>query len=167
MRVIPRSLLLAAVALAASAVAFVSPASAAPARSATAAPAAVAGDSVVRPAAVGCPGCHGQDPIATGCANDATTVLEGFFSWGHLELRWSPSCQTNWTRFTANVSDTWEVSVHRSDGASFGDLVLGLQAGQQWYTNMVYAPSLPAAACANVTGGDTGGCIRQPGYPNP
>lgn len=65
-------------------------------------------------AAVGCYGdyCSGQDPEATGCAagaqtvasiqlNELRTALGGGQYWlhvGNLELRWSPTCRTNWAR---------------------------------------------------------------------
>lgn len=52
--------------------------------------------------------CSGRDPQASGCAADAWTVSSGPVMYdgynspseqvGTLELRWSPSCKTNWTR---------------------------------------------------------------------
>lgn len=57
--------------------------------------------------AVSCYGdyCSGQDPQASGCANDAYTVASRPFAntGGVLELRWSPTCKTNWAR----LSTTW------------------------------------------------------------
>lgn len=52
--------------------------------------------------AVSCYGdyCSGKDPQASGCSAGAFTTQ----SWGNnifmLEVRWSPNCQTNWTRIT-------------------------------------------------------------------
>lgn len=50
---------------------------------------------------VGCYGdyCSGKDPSKTGCANDATTVAFKELSGARLELRWSPTCKTNWARW--------------------------------------------------------------------
>ena len=54
--------------------------------------------------AVGCYGdyCSALDPQSTGCAADAYTIFResvygtGGASW--VEVRWSPTCQTNWAR---------------------------------------------------------------------
>lgn len=69
--------------------------------------------------AEGCYGdwCSGKDPAATGCAKDASTVAYVHVHYqttanlfrqneyaGLLELRWSPSCQTNWARFSPQDS---------------------------------------------------------------
>lgn len=64
---------------------------------ATAAPLAAAAPAS---ASVGCYGdyCSGRDPMATGCANDAVTVASADLGWGELDLRWSPTCKTNWAR---------------------------------------------------------------------
>jgi len=42
--------------------------------------------------------CSGKDPMATGCANDAITTASADLGWGELDLRWSPTCKTNWAR---------------------------------------------------------------------
>lgn len=50
--------------------------------------------------------CEGVNPEGTTCANDAVTILSEDAvtlvggSWGNLELRYSPSCYSNWVRFT-------------------------------------------------------------------
>lgn len=51
--------------------------------------------------AVGCYGdyCSGQDPEASGCAADAQTVAWYDDQGARLELRWSPTCQSNWAKF--------------------------------------------------------------------
>src|SRR4051812_45566343 len=52
--------------------------------------------------------CSGQDPQATGCANDAYTFasvrIPGTYSY--VDLRWSPSCKTEWAR----VPSSWGVN---------------------------------------------------------
>lgn len=49
--------------------------------------------------------CEGLDPAKMGCAHDAYTLIRrtaitSAGNWGNLEMRYSPSCHTNWTRFT-------------------------------------------------------------------
>lgn len=49
--------------------------------------------------------CEGRNPQSTNCVNDARTLLSreartSGSSWGILELRYSPKCYSNWTRFT-------------------------------------------------------------------
>lgn len=64
------------------------------------------GALVVAPApqanAVGCWGdyCSGTDPSTTGCAADAFTVTAYQTGTYRMEVRWSPTCKTNWTRLT-------------------------------------------------------------------
>jgi hypothetical protein len=48
-------------------------------------------------------GCDYQDPVATGCASGSYTVSSAAVSrngvqYGTVDLRWSPTCQTNWSR---------------------------------------------------------------------
>jgi hypothetical protein len=107
--------------------------------------------------------CDGKDPKDGGCAGDAYTV-PGFtrtHSWGTIELRWSPSCQTNWTRFTAGYRSLWDISVERQQTKTQSHLrvnnIVTVDGGAQWYTDMVYAPG-PAQACTNEVGEDNGDC---------
>lgn len=49
--------------------------------------------------------CEGRDPQNTSCVNDAYTIsrmdaITPAGDWGNLEMRYSPSCYTNWVRFT-------------------------------------------------------------------
>jgi len=44
--------------------------------------------------------CSGKDPQAAGCASDAFTTVSADAGVGMLDVRWSPSCQTNWARIT-------------------------------------------------------------------
>jgi hypothetical protein len=55
------------------------------------------------PGGVSCYGdyCSGQDRVATGCAKDAFTIdsVEPDDGAGQVDLRWSPTCQTEWARW--------------------------------------------------------------------
>lgn len=50
---------------------------------------------------VGCYGdyCSGQNPDATKCAADAKTIAVDNIEGAMLEVRYSPTCQTNWARY--------------------------------------------------------------------
>ncbi|GIH06416.1 hypothetical protein Rhe02_44830 [Rhizocola hellebori] len=56
---------------------------------------------------VGCNGatCAGRDPSNMGCATDGYTVqlvgVDPLGVWEGLELRYSPACNANWARLTA------------------------------------------------------------------
>jgi len=52
--------------------------------------------------AVGCYGdyCSGQDPQNTGCSADGYTAAAVNASQFRLEVRYSPTCKTNWARIT-------------------------------------------------------------------
>lgn len=68
---------------------------------ATLAAAAVGAVAAPSPAlAASCYGdyCSGQDPQNTGCANGAYTTKHYDFGTADLQVRWSPTCQTNWAR---------------------------------------------------------------------
>ena len=51
--------------------------------------------------AVGCYGdyCSGKDPVAMGCDADGQTLAWKDLSGARLELRWSPTCKTEWARW--------------------------------------------------------------------
>ena len=44
-------------------------------------------------------GCNGLNPSGR-CDSDAITVASMATSWGQLDLRYSPSCKSNWGRYT-------------------------------------------------------------------
>jgi len=97
-------------------------------------------------------GCNGVDPYTAQCASGSYDVLTGYFVGGLLELRWSPTCQTNWTRFTPANNEGYEIWVTRlSDGVFAGN---GLWysyfftngSGVLHWGDMVYSPG-PAQAC--------------------
>ncbi len=105
--------------------------------------------------------CNGQDPQTTGCSSGATTVMNGYVidNFDHttkllfIELRWSPTCLTNWTRISNLVDvpsggseggEVWNCN-HQDWDYSFG--VNGpLPKGSTEWTPMVYANTDPAAS---------------------
>ena len=85
--------------------------------------------------------CSGKQPDQTGCAAGAVTVDAVDFRGGRLELRWSPTCKTNWARLQvypggfaytlSAVQDTgYTQSVQWPAGAGQGT----------YWTPMIYSP---------------------------
>ena len=99
-------------------------------------------------------GCDGLNPATTGCSADAYTVQTAVFSNSFVELRYSPTCGTNWGRVTSKVGATFLViRIDRSGGLTYtfsgGNFTFA-------YVAMVYAPKVAARACGGV--GTISGC---------
>ncbi|HEX4206769.1 MAG TPA: DUF2690 domain-containing protein [Ktedonobacteraceae bacterium] len=95
-------------------------------------------------------GCNGQNPVTTGCNADAYTVQTAVFSNSYVELRYSPTCGTNWARVTSKVGLANLVArIQRIDGLTYT-----FSGGKFYYAYsvMVYAPTLAARACGGVNG---------------
>jgi len=120
-------------------------------------------------------GCDYQDPAATGCSagsnNTASAaVTAGGVTYGTVELRWSPTCQTNWSRLTINAGGSnpngyWRgVDVYRQSPAAsaFFDYY---GAGSPVFGNMLYSPGCAKAiAYLQVSATVTAtGVAMQPG----
>lgn len=99
-------------------------------------------------AAVSCYGdyCSGQDPEATGCAADAYTATVYNETSASLQERYSPTCQTNWTRLVVYAPGTscvdsgtlWAVQDTGYTQTAYTSVVCG--AGQTFWTPMIYSP---------------------------
>ena len=93
-------------------------------------------------------GCNGQDPEKTGCEAGAYTVQTAVFSNSYVELRYSPTCQTNWGKVVSKVGPTYLViRTQRIDGLTY------TFAGGNYnyaFSAMVYAPTVAARACGGV-----------------
>ena len=93
-------------------------------------------------------GCDGLNPVTTGCAADAYTVQTAVFSDSYVELRYSPTCGTNWGRVTSKVGPTTLViRIQRIDGLTY--TFSGGNFNYAW-SAMVYAPQAKARACGGV-----------------
>lgn len=99
-------------------------------------------------AAVGCYGdyCSGQNPAAMGCDADAVTRATASIpgtGGQQIELRWSPTCKTNWTR----VPSSWGTNAPNQVQAVQRDTgykqigVVQSNANYSW-TRMIYSPKL-------------------------
>jgi Protein of unknown function (DUF2690) len=106
--------------------------------------------------AAGCSGisCNGQDPSLTGCASSAYTVVSDYIYnststiVGRVDLRYSPTCGTNWARTTSYIgAQTLDAVVTRNDeGIHYNEYLNNVT---NVYTDMVYAPT---PACAQAGG---------------
>lgn len=110
--------------------------------------------------------CSGQDPAATGCAADAITVfsIETDTGGGKLDLRWSPTCKTNWARWQQYptgwclncsplalqaVQDTGYVQT-----LSWFDNGTTPEEGETYWTPMIYSPVHKVYAMVQMPCGD-------------
>jgi murein DD-endopeptidase MepM/ murein hydrolase activator NlpD len=91
----------------------------------------------------------GKNPSGTTCEKDATTVATRSNSYGKVELRWSNSCKTNWTRIISNSSSysTYGKIRRTSDQKTYETSGTGSR-----FTNMVYAPNVQACASGTIKG---------------
>jgi hypothetical protein len=104
---------------------------------------------VVAPAAhaVSCYGdyCSDQDPQASGCSADAYTVASAniYGTDAYVEIRWSPTCQTNWARSPA--TSLGNIEAVQSTGYTQG---YGANNGAYQWSRMIYSPKLCVKAVA-------------------
>lgn len=98
--------------------------------------------SATPPPSVGCYGdyCSGQDPMSTNCAAGAYTVAVGdVYGTGgeqYVEIRWSPTCKTNWARtniITSNVKAVQQTGYTQGYSSNNGTFA---------WSKMIYSPSL-------------------------
>jgi hypothetical protein len=95
-------------------------------------------------------GCNGIDPSTTACPNDAFTAQTRSIYRntdnkyiGYVELRWSPTCKTNWARVTR--TDGYYLEGMDAMVTRYGGTPVQQFSSHAGYTtiwsNMVYAPS--------------------------
>ncbi|MFC5911641.1 DUF2690 domain-containing protein [Streptacidiphilus monticola] len=108
--------------------------------------------------------CDGSDPVALGCANDATTVASATYTGGTVLLRWSPSCKVNWAA-TENINPFWCVTLH-VERKAYGNIPANSEqyrycnglnpSSNDWaWTDVVYAPQAQARAWVQLDNGAT------------
>jgi hypothetical protein len=90
--------------------------------------------------------CSGQDPQSSGCSADAYTVTSVGYNGGTLEVRWSPTCKTNWARI--NVGWSGYFRIQQTTGY---DQHYSGTNGSFWWTKMIYSPTLGCRANAGNT----------------
>lgn len=92
--------------------------------------------------------CSGQDPQATGCSADAYVVASAdvYSGRANLQLRWSPSCQTNWARLYIYPSNNWfpggTLVARQSSGYQQSLGTVSTQGERTYWTSQIYSPQL-------------------------
>ncbi|MGW4206390.1 DUF2690 domain-containing protein [Lentzea sp. NPDC004789] len=85
-------------------------------------------------------GCNDKDPVATGCSSGSTVAdSKPMYPSGRAELRWSPTCRTNWVRITDYPGGDSALRITVWAGNDHVGFVAPGTPGTHW-GNMVYAP---------------------------
>ncbi|MFJ1767911.1 DUF2690 domain-containing protein [Amycolatopsis sp. NPDC088138] len=91
--------------------------------------------------------CSGKDPESSGCSADAYTVVSARIpgTGSYVELRWSPTCKTNWARTSWN-GDSPSTSLRAVQCATGYTQGYSTNNGSFWWSRMIYSPSLGVSA---------------------
>lgn len=107
--------------------------------------------SVSPASAVTCWGdyCSGKDPEASGCSADAYTVVSARIpsTYAYVELRWSPTCKTNWARVGSGYA-SMNPGALRAIQCATGYTQSGVVGnnGTYGWTRMIYSPRYGVSA---------------------
>ena len=94
------------------------------------------------------------DPNTTGCASGAYTIhSKNIYDYngsvaGYVELRYSPTCNTNWARTTSYRGGSFNSFVTLTNDSSQSSQ-RGAAGPGQWWTLQLYAPG---STCVNYGG---------------
>lgn len=99
-------------------------------------------------------GCDGQDPNVSGCSSGANTTSYAYLRdpnnnvVGLLELRYSPTCGTNWGRVTSYIGskNMFTDVTRQTDGRRFADVGVYTVV----WSRMVYAYNITACATGDM-----------------
>jgi hypothetical protein len=97
--------------------------------------------------------CSGKWPDATGCATGAVTTSARDFRGGRLELRWSPTCKTNWARLQIYPGGfAYTLSAVQDTGYTQSvQWPAGTPSPGTYWTPMIYSPVRLVQARATVS----------------
>lgn len=124
--------------------------------------------------------CNDVNPQGTSCAQGAQTILTAYIidsltggTWGLVELRWSPTCGTNWSRLTSYVGQhqLYALIIHPGNppnnvDGGFESYSSQFQFATQTWSNMVYSPDDPVEATGVITiGRQNSNCVANPPLP--
>jgi hypothetical protein len=99
--------------------------------------------------AVSCYGdyCSGQDPSQSGCGADAYIAVSNNFDLGSLQIRYSPTCKTNWAKLVIYATphcvlpgglDAVQDTGYKQSTET--RLVCGTGSETTFWTPMIYSP---------------------------
>jgi len=105
-------------------------------------------------------GCNYQDPYAMRCAGSGASygvvATKNIYDagtnryLGYVQLWWSYTCKTNWSRTVATVSnssiETYVISGNNSDWEH------NWNGGNELHSMMFYAPTTKSQACGAISG---------------
>jgi hypothetical protein len=94
-------------------------------------------------------GCNYTDPVTTGCSSSAFTARTAYIGDSTIELRYSKSCGTNWSRYTSGSNYNVIVYVERYDGEFAYDTTSWIYSSNR-YSDQLYTPTTLARACAYI-----------------
>jgi len=98
--------------------------------------------------AVSCYGdyCSGVDPESSGCSADAFTRVSARIpgTYAYVELRWSPTCKTNWARTTWSGDPSSLRALQCATG--YSQIGVSGSNGTYSWTRMIYSPNLGVSA---------------------
>ncbi|KJK49669.1 hypothetical protein UK23_13035 [Lentzea aerocolonigenes] len=84
--------------------------------------------------------CNDKDPVATGCSSGSTVADSSpMYPSGTAELRWSPTCKTNWVRITNYPGGDSGLRITVWSSSDRVGFIAPGTPGNHW-GNMVYAP---------------------------
>jgi hypothetical protein len=95
-------------------------------------------------------GCNGKDPVQAGCSA-GTTIADTapMFTSGTAELRWSPTCKTNWVRVVNYAGGQSALRITVWTGSDRVGFPAPGTPGTHW-GNMVHAPGCARGEVAYV-----------------
>lgn len=97
--------------------------------------------------------CSAKDPQASGCSADAKTIATAYIygsggtSW--VNLRWSPTCKTNWAQSNVITSN---IKAVQTGGYTQG---YSTNNGATSWSKMIYSPTLCVKASISGAWGVT------------
>lgn len=104
--------------------------------------------------------CSGTDPQTTGCSADGRVVASADIYGGRasLQLRWSPTCKTNWARLYIYPSSQWfpagSLTARQSTGYTQSSNVPSTQGERTHWTRQIYSPTRCVRAEYNGAAGN-------------
>ncbi|WP_406065391.1 YjfA family protein [Streptomyces sp. NBC_01077] len=97
--------------------------------------------------------CHGLDPIATHCVDDAVTIADATLGGRIVRLRYSAECRAAWAQlWFGKPDDRAYVRTEDNGGHTIAIQSITVRPGNEnsVYTPMVNDKDLKATACAEI-----------------